>query len=200
MVALLSLSLSACTLQPGVSPTPPSSIPEDGDSRPTSAPVPPPEREESAYAAAYETLAEDENTILEIVQGSLPPDSLKASETGDYLALTTSFLNALLEDETIVGASGVGNLWLPDHARSSASTLERGGESYPFGWVQMMGCFQVRWEVLRTPDAPAEDSTLNQLLPYAVELMYEPSARVWLITNETDLGGTTDAPNCSSLS
>jgi hypothetical protein len=191
---LLVLVLSGCEVAPGTtaSPTTSHTPSGDGELRPTQEPVAPPASEEDAFTQASTTVNDDQAAFFDILRGNVAADSLRAFESGSYLEHTSSFIEAY-EGGSI---SGQADLWIPDYTRSSTSVLVSGDVSYEFSEVTMQGCILGRSSIVYELDPSPAPSTVGLYFPTEVTVTYEPSSRVWLITNQTSLSNYEGATTC----
>jgi hypothetical protein len=174
---------------------------------PTQSPLPPPASRESAIAASNRVIQEDSATLLEIFKGKVPGNSLKAFETGAWLAYTNQFINEIGDEGDVLGAAGRPDIWLPDTTRSTTSTLANKGKTYPNAVVNLIGCFETQWDFVYKPGSPLStppggpsNPASSPYSPYEVIVQYNPERRVWLITEENDLTNQPGASLCPPTS
>jgi hypothetical protein len=202
--------LAGCVAQPhttsATTPSPTSSAVAI-DLRPAQPAVPPPASELEAFAAANKTVDDDLATVFLVLQRKIPAEAYDKFESGAYRTAMGNSINDDFESTIQVGSetysldvvAGEVPLWIPNLATSSSSTLEVEGRSFPYGIVQVTGCFQDR-QIFRYTDlvqpgsptptpapTPVLGTLADQLVRTKVTVTYQPSSSVWLITDETVL-------------
>lgn len=196
-VCVVSL-IAGCASWPStiVLPTDSPSPTGDGHVGPTQDPLDPPTTREDALAAAHETMNANEEAIFGVVSGTAPLDSLGSFESGEYLAVMTDSLTGAGDDAGYVGITGQPNAWISDFESSSASTLVSEEQSYPFGVVHMVACLQSLWEFAYASKDEQPPSELGRWFAYEMIIQYEPTRRIWLITEEEYVGDRAGAHSC----
>jgi hypothetical protein len=196
----LSLVISGCSANPAPSalatssPTPLAVI--DSQLRPNRSQVAPPQSRDEAFAAAEKTVNGAEATLVGILRGEYAADSLNEFEAEAYLSTTNSFIDGLAESSSFEGIEGEASVWFPDSDSSTAEELISGGVAYPYGSVTQYGCFHSLWKVI-DGGSPSGKSSVGEFLPARMTVNYEPTRRLWLITDGLSLVDSADAPSCS---
>jgi hypothetical protein len=213
----LACVLTGCLPRPEASPTPnPTPAATAGSASDgflaiaTQAPTTAPATRRDALVAANRTIVADDNALFDIFAGTISGGSMSSFETGATLKNTNEFIDAIGDGDNgpADGVIGQANLWAPDDVRSTASTVTVDGRSYPFGRAVVFGCYTDRWQINYTspdptPAAPRSakptPSDLNRtLLPYRLTVQYQPSKRVWLISEQKALTGAPSAGLCAT--
>ena len=193
----LALAMPSCApvTVPLPAPSPTATVP----GTPIREPIGLPEDAKDAIEAASDAVQADQVALLNIVEGTIAPDSMSAYAARNRLEEANAFLDVVLEDQTVIGTIGEPDIWVADLTGSSAGPLEVMGRSYRLGSVQLVGCLEYRWELEHSEESSStatQPSTIGQHAPYRAWVEYEPSSRVWLVTDLKDLTGQADAISC----
>lgn len=70
------------------------------------------------------------------------------------------------------------------------------GDSYPYAAVHLVGCVEIRWEIIYEPGALGSGPAIGEVFPAERTIEYDPAERVWLITDGRLLTGEPGAPEC----
>lgn len=146
-------------------------------------PLPPPTSESQALLEARQAVDADQGAIFAVFQGKLSGQSLSKYEAGQWLKYMTKYVDAIGDESGVVGVSGHPNLWAPNPSRSKARTLHLGSQAYAFGSVQMTGCFHDLGSLVYSSDAPTPSAAMPSLTPARVDVQYQPSGKLWFVTN-----------------
>jgi hypothetical protein len=156
----------------------------------------PPTSREAALTAATKAIGADQLAFFHVFEGTIPAKTLDEYEGGIWLTANHAELDSLRSNADFDGAIGKVSLWFPEYKRSSTLPLKSGGRSYSFGLVQTLGCLQFRWKFAYQSDAAPPAPTATESFPYDITVQYEPSKRVWLVTNLTELSDQAGAHKC----
>ena len=152
----------------------------------------------AAISAATAIVDADQKIAVEILEQRIPPSSISEYETGKWLKSMKSFLDNWGDEPTPPPVAGQSSVWVRFTRNTSVAPVENSGKTYPNGRVTMTGCFRIRDVFLFVSDGtqvpPSYDSA--EFVPYGVSVQYQPSQRVWLVSDETYAPKTPDSPLC----